>query len=290
MSRKKEKSLKTDLKTVYMPGFLLPSLLGVFIFYLLPVAESFLYTFTQGVSEREFVGLENFADLFSSSAFRLSVWNTFRFMGIGVPILLAFSLTVSYLLHKHQSNMIRFCLIVPLIIPSSAYLSGIQEIFKKNGFLDHLVTGLGWNGADYLTQYPFLIVLFIYLLKNVGYLTIVMGSAMEEIPKEFYDIYRLEKEADSGYLFRIVIPLMAPTLFFSLILAIMGCLKIFREVWIIYGNNPPMQVYLLQYFMNNNFYKLNFQRLSSAAFLVILLLTIFIVLLLKIPNFVRVEK
>ena len=270
--------------------FLMPSLIGVLLFYIFPVAEGFLYTFTRGVSEKKFVGLANFIELFSNSAFRLSVWNTFRFMGIGVPLLLFLSLMVSFLIQKYQSIIFRFFLILPMIIPSSAYLPGIEEIFKKNGLLDHLMASLGRSGADYLSEYPMLIVLLIYLLKNLGYFTIVMESSMKEIPKDFSDIYRLEKKNDSGYLFRIVLPLMAPTMFFSLILAIMGCLKIFREIWIIYGNNPPMDVYLLQYFMNNNFYKLNFQRLSSAAFLVIVLLAVFIILLLKIQNLVRVEK
>lgn len=288
MKTSNHKKLHT-FKPPVLSLYLLPSLLGLLVFYIVPVAESLVYTFTQGIAEKKFVGLQNFADLFSSSAFRLSVWNTFRFMGIGVPALLFLALAVSFLFQKYASNGLRFLLLLPMVIPSSAYLPGVQEIFKENGLLGRLAQMAGGTGADYLTEYPFLILLFIYLLKNIGYLTIVMGSAMEEIPKEFQDIFRLEKEIGSGYLFRIVIPMMAPTLFFSLILAVMGCLKIFREVWILYGQNPPMQVYLLQYFMNNNFYKLNFQRLSSAAFLVILLLTAFIVLLLRMQNRVRVE-
>ena len=53
----------------------------------------------------------------------------------------------------------------------------------------------------------------------------------------------------------------------------MNYFLLFRDVYMLYQNNPPEKVYMLQHFMNGNFYKLNYSRLCSAAFLVVLSLT-----------------
>lgn len=58
----------------------------------------------------------------------------------------------------------------------------------------------------------------------------------------------------------------------------------FREVYALYGNTPPNTVYLLQNFMNNNFYKLNYQRLSTAAFIVVVGISLLIIGFLKFQD------
>jgi len=53
--------------------------------------------------------------------------------------------------------------------------------------------------------------------------------------------------------------------------------QIFREVYALYGVKPPQSLYLLQHFMNNNFYKLNYQRLSTAAFILIIVISVMLI-------------
>jgi multiple sugar transport system permease protein len=76
-----------------------------------------------------------------------------------------------------------------------------------------------------------------------------------------------------GYIRRILLPLIAPTMLFAVVAAVMNYFLLFRDTYALYGDDPPRQVYMLQHFMNSNFYQLNYQRLSAAAFLTVLLLT-----------------
>lgn len=279
---------KQEKKSVFDP-FIMLSFLGVLVFYLLPLFDSFRYTFTEGVAEQKFVGFANFKDLLTNSAFQLAVKNTFSFMLLGVPILMVLALLVSFFLLEGEYKAVRFFLLVPLIIPSSAYLPGIIEIFKRNGMLNRMLGLLGFSPVDYLTDHAMGVLIFVYVLKNIGYLTVVLSGSMEGILTEYKEVWQLEKKVGIHYLIKIVIPLILPTVLFALLLSVMGCLKIFREAYLLYGESPPMSVYLLQYFMNNNFYKLNFQRLSGAAFLVILVLLLFIILFLWLQNRVKQE-
>ena len=72
--------------------------------------------------------------------------------------------------------------------------------------------------------------------------------------------------AASGFVRRILLPLISPTILFACIVAVMNYFLLFRDTYMLYMENPPAQVYMLQHFMNSNFYKLNYQRLGTAAF------------------------
>ncbi len=78
----------------------------------------------------------------------------------------------------------------------------------------------------------------------------------------------------------VLVPLIAPTLLFAGVVAVVNYFLLFRDVYMIYGEVPPETVYMLQHFMNNNFYKLNYQRLSAAAFLLAMCLSGLVVLVL----------
>ena len=79
-------------------------------------------------------------------------------------------------------------------------------------------------------------------------------------------------------------PLISPTMLFAGIVAVMHYFLLFRDTYMLYGNNPPAQLYMLQHFMNNNFYKLNYQRLGAAAFLTVLLLSTLIIAVLLLQR------
>ena len=65
--------------------------------------------------------------------------------------------------------------------------------------------------------------------------------------------------------YMIIVPNIAPTLFFTFILSIVNSFKIFRESYLLYGGYPDESVYMLQNYLNNHFMKLNYQNISTAA-------------------------
>lgn len=264
--------------------FVLPGFAGILIFYVLPFGESLYYAVTSGVANREFAGLYNFRELIGNPSFQLAVSNTFLFMGIGVAVLMPLSLVAGYMLAGRSYKGILTMLLLPMVLPPASFLPGVREIFREGGMFDSFLYMLGLPHTDYLQEWAFGILLFVYVIRNIGFLTIILQGAIAQIPIEFSELYRMEKKIGVGYLTRVVVPLIRPAFSFSLLLAVMGSLKIFRETWLLYGNFPPLNVYMLQYFMNNNFQKLNYQRLSGAAVLVVAVLTVLIMFVLYRGN------
>ena len=269
--------------------YLLPGLIGIGIFYVVPFVRSIGYTFTEGVGEPRFVGIKNFTDLLQNPVFLRAVGNTFLFIGAAVPLLLVLSLYLSYTMLGERHAFVRTALLIPLVVPSSTLLLGIRQIFGEYGMWNTLLSGLGREPVDFMDSHAFGIVVLIFLLKNIGYMTVILNGAMACVPREYEEVYRLDSSSRTGYLCRILFPLILPLVFFVVLLSVMNCLKIYREVFALYGEMPPLSVYMLQHFMNNNFFKLNYQRLSAAAFLLIFLLTCFIILFLKMQEKMRVE-
>ena len=263
--------------------FILPSLLGIGLFFLFPLAGSLSYAFTSGITERKFVPFQNFADLLHNPTFILAVKNTGIFIGMGVPALIALSLLVSAALQNRKYHWVYGPLLIPLVLPVSSYVLGWQALLGESGL---------WNTL-FSPETPIRILegetarlslLLIYIVKNLGYLTILLTSAMTSLPREYREVFRLDSSSEFHYAIRVLIPAIAPMLLFSLVIAVMDALKIFRELYALYGDYPPQSVYMLQNFMNNNFYKLNYQRLSTAAFLVVAGLSLLILTLLKLQS------
>ena len=185
------------------------------MFYLIPMLDSFRYTFTEGVAEKHFTGMKNFQELFQNPAFRQAISNTFCFMLLGVPLIMVLSMAISYLLQDGTYKMVRVMLLIPLIIPSSAYLPGLVEIFKEDGMLNHIASIFGLESVAYMTDHAMAVLIFVYILKNIGYLTVVLCGGMEGIAKEYREVWLLESRAGIRYLIKVVIPIILPTVFFA---------------------------------------------------------------------------
>ena len=95
------------------------------------------------------------------------------------------------------------------------------------------------------------------------------------IPKEYYEYAALFGAGKVQSFRYITLPILLPTITFTIVLSIMNAFKCYREAFLLGGNYPNDSIYLLQHFMNNNFQNLNYQKISSAAVSIVLLLILF---------------
>lgn len=251
----------------------LPGLLGSLAFYVIPFFVSLTYTFTQGVAERRFVGMANFRDLLDNPVFRQAVRNTISFLLLGVPILLLLSMLLSMILAKGCFGWQRWALLLPFVLPAPSLAVAWRSIWGAGGAADRLLEMLGLPAANHLEKSAFPLLLVLYLLRNVGYICIILTSSIRSLPTEYREGHCLDSSSETGYVCHILLPLISPTLLFAGVVAVINYFLLFRDVYMIYGDVPPRTVYMLQHLMNNNFYKLNYQRLSAAAFLLVLCLS-----------------
>lgn len=246
--------------------FVLPSLVGVIIFYIVPFMGGLSYCFTIGIQEKKFVGFANFISLFRNEAYRLAVKNTVMLMGIALLLLCSMAILLALIIEEHLSK-VRFLqswVLIPVAIPTATMVLVWNDLLMKEGILSNLV-GCSVDWLDSLWA-PYIMV-GIMIWKNIGYDILLVISTLLTLPKEYEESASLEGANWLKIAWYIKLPQLIPMLFFMVIISLFNCFKIFREIYLLRGDYPSEQLYLLQHFMNNHFINLNYPMVTAAAFM-----------------------
>jgi multiple sugar transport system permease protein len=251
-------------------AFLLPSLGGFLLFYLLPFLQSFYLSLFSSPINGRFVWLKNYQSLLGNQVFGKAALNTLLFTGIGVPVLLVLSLLLAMALNKRLlgREALATVFLSPLVIPVASVVLVWQVLFDNNGALNSILNTFGIARIDWLkSDWARYVIMLLFLWKNIGYDMVLFMAALTAIPQEFIEQADLEG-ATALQKFRLIIwPRLVPTTFFVAIMSVINSFKVFREVYLLAGNYPQDSIYTLQHFMNNMFSSLDYQKLTSAAFI-----------------------
>jgi len=275
--RYRSKLKKPELVTGCL--FLLPSLGGVLIFFLIPFLGGFYYAVVDNPLLGNFVGLKNFIDLLHNEAFLIAASNTAIFTAISVPLNMMMSLLLALLIKRagKPGKTMQVFFILPLVIPVASVAYFWQIFFAPNGFLNGLLNTCGIAAVDWInTGWSRLVIIIVYLWKYVGYNIVLYLFALSNIPGEYYEAADIDG-ANSWQKFRhITLIYLTPAVFFVFIISIINSLKVFRETYLIAGQYPHESIYMLQHYMNNMFLSLDYQKLTSAAYFMAILATIIV--------------
>ena len=261
----------------------LPSFIGVLIFFLIPFCIVIYYSLINNPISAQFVGLDNFRRLFQTVAFRKAATNTATFSLISVPLAVVISLWLATLLERNipYKSVIRTFFLSPIMVPTASVVLVWQVLFHNHGTINQLLETFGFSGVDWMkSSYGQLIIIVMFLWKNVGYNMILFMSALAAVPRDILEVAELEGAGKIYQFFHIKLRYLSPTLLFVLILSMINSFKIFREVYLLTGDYPYDKMYMLQHFMNNTFNSLDYQKLSSAAVLFSLVMIVIIAILL----------
>ena len=252
--------------------FLLPSLLGLCLFYLFPLAETVRASFMDPLRSRA-VGWGNYRALFQNTAFRLAVRNTCRFLCICIPALLAVSLLCAVLLGaaKRRAVFFKSVLLLPYAIPVASIVVLWRALFSGKGQVNGLLVGLGCRPVDFMgSSAAFWVLIFTYLWRNNGYDMLLWLAGLETIPRPLYEAAAVDGATPFQTFVFITLPNLLPTVVLTTILSLVNSFKVFREAYLVAGNYPQESIYLLQHLFNNWFLSLDIGKLSAAAVLLAL--------------------
>ena len=264
--------------------FLSPSLLGVGVFFILPFGVVVYYSLIDGVGSKNFVFLENFIKLFDNSAFRLAAKNTLTFSAMAVPLAVVLAICLALMLECRipLKSQFRTFFLSPMMVPVASVVLIWQVLFHYNGTVNEFLMLFGADKIDWLqSQYGQIVVLLLFLWKNLGYNMILFMAALSNIPRELLEVADVEGASEVYKFFAIKLRYLSPTVLFVTILSLINSFKIFREVYLLAGAYPYDSLYTLQHFMNNTFGSLDYQKLSAAAVLMALVMVVIIALLFK---------
>ena len=258
--------------------FFMPSLIGVSVFFLIPFLVVIYYSMVDNPVSGNFVGLSNFVALIRNMAFRRAAANTATFSLIAVPLAVIIPLLIAILLMQKipMKSLFRTVLISPLMVPIASIVLIWEVLFHNNGVVNEVIISLRGTATHWFV--------LLYLWKNVGYNMILFMAALAGIPKDITEAAALDGASGYQTFFRIKVPYLSSTILFVTILSVINSFKVFREVYLLTGDYPYDSLYLLQHFMNNMFKSLDYQKLSSAAILMGIVMVLIIGLLFWIDR------
>jgi len=279
-----ERLSKRSRDTINGALWLAPSFLGVAMFYIVPFFVIVYYSVIDSPLRGNFVFLNNFINLLQNNAFKTATANTLSFSLVAVPLAVILSLMIALMLEARipLKSYFRTFFLSPLMVPVASVVLIWQVLFHPNGAVNEFIMVFGVESIDWMqSEYSQFVVVILFLWKNLGFNMILFMAALSNIPKELLETADVEGAGPFSKFFNIKIRYLSPTLLFVTILSLINSFKVFREVYLLTGDYPYGNLYMLQHFMNNIFRSLDYQRLAAAAVImtivmVIIILTLFI--------------
>lgn len=269
-------------------SFLLPGFCGVVFFSFLPFMDVIRSSFVQVVSGR-FCGLENYRIVLHNRAFLLAVKNTLRFLLVCLPLLLGISLVLAFLLYAwqmvfHQKlRLLKAAYLVPMAIPAASLVLLWKLMFDKHGFVNGILHLCGIHAVDWMnTGAAFFVLVFSYIWKNLGYTMVLWLAGLSSISPDLYEAAEMDGAGRMTQFFKITLPLIRPLIFTIVVLSFLNSFKVFREAYLVAGNYPQEDMYLLQHLFNNWFTDLSVDKMAAGSVLLALVITVFVLLLQKL--------
>lgn len=269
--------------------FISPSLVGVLVFFILPFLVVMYYSAVDNPINAEFVWFDNFINVLKNGAFKLAAKNTILFSASAVPLAVIFSLFLAMLLDSKIPFLSQFrtAFLSPMMVPVASVVLIWQIIFHFNGTLNLVLTNLGFERIDWIkSEYNRLVIVVLFLWKNLGYNMILFLAALGNIPKDLLEVSLIDGAGPIKQFFYIKLRYLSPTILFVTIISLINSFKVFREVYLLAGSYPFEGIYFMQHFMNNTFESLDFQKLSAAAVIMSAVMMVIIGLLFIVENYV----
>ncbi len=246
-------------------AFILPSLAGVSIFVFLPFADVVKRSFTNVTGEM-FVGLHNYKIVVENEAFHLAMGNTLRFILVCVPLLLICSLLLANTVYFGMAKIYRnFCLL-PMSVPVVSLVFVWKMVFHRNGLINSFFD----IETDWLnSSYAFWILVITFLWKNMGYYVVLWLAGFQGIPKSLYEASNVDGAGVLPTFWHITLPGLKPMFSATLILAITGSLKSYRECYLLAGEYPDKSIYMIQHLFHNWFRDMSVEKMSASAVVIV---------------------
>lgn len=263
--------------------FLLPSLAGVSVFVLLPFLDVTRRSFLESISGK-WVGLKNYKNILQNSAFRLAADNTIRFLCVCIPLLLFLSFFLAYFISKsgRHVRVFKSAFLMPMAIPVASVVLVWKALFHDAGLLNSLFDSLGLGTVHWMRgNLAFCVLSFSYIWKNIGYDMILWLAALDSISPDIYEAARVDGANERQCLLYMTLPNMRPAFVTISVLSFLNAMKAFREAYLVAGNYPDKNIYLLQHLYNNWFLKLSFDKMAAASVVTALAILCFFSILKK---------
>jgi multiple sugar transport system permease protein len=266
--------------------FIMPWIIGFFVFTLGPIVASFYLSFTnyEVVRAPVWTGLANYERLLQDDLFWQSMKVTTIYVAVSVPLGLVLSFLIALLMNQNVKGIgfWRTIFYLPNLVPLVAGTMLWLWIFNPRlGLLNTTLEWFGITGPNWLgSQQWALPSLIIMNLWGVGGATLIYLAGLQGIPSDLYDAVALDGGGAWAKMKTVTIPQMTPVIFYNLVLGMIAGFQVFAQPLIMTGGGPRYAtLFAVLYLYQNAFANFRMGYASAIAwalFLVILVLTILV--------------
>jgi len=264
--------------------FILPWLLGFFIWTAGPMVASISIAFTDWriVTAPHFVGFANFVALFQDPRIRTSLFNTTVYVVLGVPTHIFFALLAALLLNLKLRGIgiYRTLFYLPYITPLVANSLLWLWIFNTNFGLANWLLTLFHLPAVYWLQDPRIVKESLVIMSwwTIGGQMVILLAGLQGVPRHLYDAASIDGATRWSRFWNVTFPMLTPSLFFNLTLALIGAFQVFVQSYVITNGGPEdSSLFYVLYLYRVAFQNFDMGYASAMAwllFLVVLVITL----------------
>ena len=265
--------------------FILPQLLGLLLFSLLPLVFVFYLSMAKwdGLGPITFVGLQNFVDQLTSNDLHIALWHTLYYTVLSVPGGLIIGLLIAMGLNNVRGkDVYRVLYFMPYITSSVAV--GVIWAWLLNsdfGLINLLLRswfhapGVGWLTT---TRWVIPSIALVGIWQGMGFNIVMFLAGLQGIPVSYTEAARMDG-ANRFQLFRnVTLPLLTPTIFFVTVISVINSFQVFDLTFVLTGGGPGKDSYTMVYHIYHlGFETATFGAASAAAvilFVILLVITL----------------
>ena len=270
-------------------GYLLlaPSALLICVLILIPTIETvycsfFNYRTQTAALGMKFIGLENYAKVFSDTFFWETFWWTIIFTVVTVALELVIGMLLALLMTKKipGQGLIRAVVLVPWAMP--AIVAGIiwSQIFAYNGFINNLLSALPfvqenypWLGNESSAKVA---VMIADIWKNTPYMSLLLLSGLLTINKEYYEAATIDGAGRWRQFWSITVPLVRPTMMVTILFRIISAMRVYDLIVAMTNGGPGGSTTTVSMYAISTYFTYGNIGYGSALSVMLLLLSVFI--------------
>lgn len=263
-----------------------PMAIGFTIFMFGPLIYAFFMSLHDWplLGDNTFIGLDNYQNLFKDATFLNSLKVTIMFSFGLVPLNIMLAILLAVLLKDKfwGVGIFRTAIFVPVVTSIIVWAIVWKYLLAPEmGVINQALSFFGIQGPAWLlnksTALPAVIV--VSVIKNVGLNMILFLTAMQQVPKELYEASELDGASVFTKFNKITLPLITPTIFLTIIITMIGAMKVFGQVYVMTGGGPGESTKVLVYYIWETAFRLFDMGYASAiAFVLFFILLLFTVI------------
>ncbi len=240
--------------------FILPAVLGVLAFNFFPILLSLVASFTRwdAITRPEFIGLENYATMFTRDTFfRITFRNTLFYVLGKIPFAVVLGLMLALLTNRRVLgiNFFRTAYYTPVVTSTIAIgIVWTWILSGQFGVLNHFLARIGIDGPDWLADpaWAMIGVIIVSIWHDVGYPMVIYLAALQGIPEVLYEAAEIDGATYRQKTIHLTVPLISPATFFIVILQFISSFQIFGLIYIMTNGGPANSTNVYIYYLYQN--------------------------------------